>query len=360
MHSQIKIQEAQVVAPEINQWDECRYPTIRTCWKLSSKPRSHVEPIQPPPRGVPSVQAANLMISRVKASGDPSKIWHLQNKPMMLSWWQWCLKDVGPRHMIMHHTSQVTLLLMAALFWGCHWMLENPLASLVPGLHFFKRYASVLQDFQIPNGRYRKILSYLGASPWPPRGLLCSQGCSWSAYVIGDVWRRHPKANKVVQQWSIYPAPLQDMLMSNHWLNLAKMFKVSYLPIYCIVVFMDLNHNSQRLLLCAGSMTAACFNLEEDQGAHNNPISECRRSLEIPGRARAQSYTGISSRIRAPCPSAVLYIDLIYIILMHATCFERLYSQPLSEWAPYYQLEWSAWDIGQYRADNGRPGMCVG
>ena len=169
MHGQIKIQEAQVVAPEINQWDECRYPTIRTYWKLSSKPRSHVEPIQPPPRGVPSVQAANLMISRVKASGDPSKIWHLQNKPMMLSWWQWCLKDVWPRHMIMHHTSQVTLLLMAALFWGCHWMLENPLASLVPGLHFFKRYASVLQDFQIPNGRYRKILSYLGASPWPPQ-----------------------------------------------------------------------------------------------------------------------------------------------------------------------------------------------
>ena len=226
MHGQIKIQEAQVVAPEMNQWDECRYPTIRTYWKLSSKPRSHVEPIQPPPRGVPSVQAANLMISRVKASGDPSKIWHLQNKPMMLSWWQWCLKDVWPRHMIMHHTSQVTLLLMAALFWGCHWMLENPLASLVPGLHFFKRYASVLQDFQIPNGRYRKILSYLGASPWPPQGPLCSQGCSWSAYVIGDVWRRYPKANKVVQQWSIYPTPLQDMLMSNHWLNLAKMFKV--------------------------------------------------------------------------------------------------------------------------------------
>ena len=103
---------------------------------------------------------------------------------------------------------------------------------------------------------------------------------------------------------------------------------------------MDLNHNSQRLLLCAGSTTAACFNLEEDQvGPQQSDI----RMPKVIGDSRAGQGSKLHRYILphsgAMPLSCIIYRYYIYIILMHATCFERLYSQPLSEWAPYYQLE---------------------
>ena len=77
---------------------------------------------------------------------------------------------------------------------------------------------------------------------------------------------------------------------------------------------MDLNHNSQRLLLCAGSMTAACFNLEEDQvGPQQSDI----RMPKVIGDSRAGQGSKLHRYILphsgAMPLSCIIYRSYIYI-----------------------------------------------
>ena len=85
---------------------------------------------------------------------------------------------------------EVTLLLMTVLFRGGHFMLENPLTSLVSGLQkcTFIRFGVLENMISFSEGSNCVQLN-LGSPTWPSERPLWQPNNSWSAHIFGDVWR---------------------------------------------------------------------------------------------------------------------------------------------------------------------------